>query len=355
MTTAVQVQSRRGTAAQVAAFTGAQGEVVVDTTNNRVVVQDGVTVGGWPAAKLSEVGGCFLNKFRNSTMDVWQRGTSMTVTTAGAYTADGWIVTPAGASVAVAQASGRLLTKNSLQVTGAASVTDVQIAQRIESLMAAPFCSQTVTVQAEIYNNTGAAITPALTVNHAASQDSWSSPSTDVSAASLQSCANGAWTQVAYTFQASANCYNGLDVIFDFGNNFSANTKSIQIAECGIRVTNGVPTGLNANPPPPELRPIGTELLLCQRYFSVGTEPELLLGAPAGVTAAYSTISLPVTMRAAPTMTLSGWEYFSGGTPTSFTPSVTSTGPDYFSVGSSSLTSWGGWFAVGTWTASAEL
>ena len=55
MTTAVQVQYRRGTAAQVASFTGAQGELIVDTTDNRVVVQDGSTAGGWPAAKLSEV------------------------------------------------------------------------------------------------------------------------------------------------------------------------------------------------------------------------------------------------------------------------------------------------------------
>jgi Major tropism determinant N-terminal domain len=50
MTTAVQVQHRRGTASQIAAFTGAQGELVVDTTTNRVVVQDGAGAGGWPAA-----------------------------------------------------------------------------------------------------------------------------------------------------------------------------------------------------------------------------------------------------------------------------------------------------------------
>jgi len=56
MTTAVQVQYRRGTASQVASFTGAQGELVVDTTNNRVVVQDGATAGGFAAAKLTDVG-----------------------------------------------------------------------------------------------------------------------------------------------------------------------------------------------------------------------------------------------------------------------------------------------------------
>ena len=50
-----QLQLRRGTGTQVAAFTGAAGEVVFDTTNNRLVANDGATVGGNPAAKLAEV------------------------------------------------------------------------------------------------------------------------------------------------------------------------------------------------------------------------------------------------------------------------------------------------------------
>ena len=50
-----QLQLRRGASAQIAAFTGAQGEVVADTTNNRLVLQDGATAGGFPAAKLAEV------------------------------------------------------------------------------------------------------------------------------------------------------------------------------------------------------------------------------------------------------------------------------------------------------------
>lgn len=36
-------------------FTGRAGEVVVDTTNNRLVVHDGATAGGFPAAKLSDL------------------------------------------------------------------------------------------------------------------------------------------------------------------------------------------------------------------------------------------------------------------------------------------------------------
>lgn len=50
-----QLQLRRGTAAQVQSFTGAAGEVVIDTTNKRAVVQDGATLGGFPAAKLGDV------------------------------------------------------------------------------------------------------------------------------------------------------------------------------------------------------------------------------------------------------------------------------------------------------------
>jgi len=57
MPTATAVQRRRDTATNAAAFTGAAGEIVVDTTNNRMIVHDGATVGGFPAAKLADVGG----------------------------------------------------------------------------------------------------------------------------------------------------------------------------------------------------------------------------------------------------------------------------------------------------------
>ena len=169
--------------------------------------------------------GGMVNKFRNATMDVWQRGTTGTVTTSGGYTADGWIVLPTGASATWAQAGGRLSTKSSLQVTGASSVTDLIIKQRIESLIAAAYCSQTVTVQAQVYNNTGGSITPKLTVNRPSAQDNYGTVTADVNAVSLQSCGNGAWTQIAYTFSANAASYNGLEIVFDFGNNFSSSSK----------------------------------------------------------------------------------------------------------------------------------
>ena len=43
---ALQIQLRRGTQAEHSTFTGANGEVTVDTTNKTLRVHDGVTVGG---------------------------------------------------------------------------------------------------------------------------------------------------------------------------------------------------------------------------------------------------------------------------------------------------------------------
>jgi len=48
--TAKQVQFRRGTTAEYATFTGAVGEITVDTTAVTARVHDGSTVGGFPLA-----------------------------------------------------------------------------------------------------------------------------------------------------------------------------------------------------------------------------------------------------------------------------------------------------------------
>ena len=50
-----QIQIRRGTAAEHTTFTGAIGEITMDTTNNTLRVHDGTTAGGTPLAKQSEI------------------------------------------------------------------------------------------------------------------------------------------------------------------------------------------------------------------------------------------------------------------------------------------------------------
>lgn len=50
-----QIQIRRGTAAENNAFTGAIGEITMDTTNKTLRVHDGTTAGGTVLAKQSEI------------------------------------------------------------------------------------------------------------------------------------------------------------------------------------------------------------------------------------------------------------------------------------------------------------
>lgn len=50
-----QLQLRRGTTAQHTVFTGAVGEVTIDTDKDALVVHDGVQAGGFPAARESVV------------------------------------------------------------------------------------------------------------------------------------------------------------------------------------------------------------------------------------------------------------------------------------------------------------
>lgn len=70
------IQLRRGTATEHSTFTGAVGEVTVDTTNKTLRVHDGVTVGGFPVAARANADGTvsilskdgtLLSSFSNST------------------------------------------------------------------------------------------------------------------------------------------------------------------------------------------------------------------------------------------------------------------------------------------------
>lgn len=54
---AQQVQFRRGTTTDISTFVGVEGEVVVDTTKDVLVVMDGVTAGGFPVAARANADG----------------------------------------------------------------------------------------------------------------------------------------------------------------------------------------------------------------------------------------------------------------------------------------------------------
>ncbi len=68
---AIKLQLRRDVYTNVNAGTGADGEVFVDTTNRRLVVQDGLTAGGFPAPVMLSVqnGGNTNNSASGSGVD----------------------------------------------------------------------------------------------------------------------------------------------------------------------------------------------------------------------------------------------------------------------------------------------
>jgi hypothetical protein len=121
-----QLQLRRGTASQVAAFTGAQGETVMDTTNNRLVVNDGSTAGGWPAAKLAEVitnGRTTVSDAAYTALATDRMVAYTTLTAARAITLPAAAAYPTGTRLLIVDETGNCSTTKTLTATAAGTDT----------------------------------------------------------------------------------------------------------------------------------------------------------------------------------------------------------------------------------------
>ena len=282
--------------------------------------------------QLFSAAGGYINKFRNATFDIWQRGSSVTIGTTGNYGPDGWKIYFTGSTnVAAAQLGSNATIIGSyygLDVQGAASNTDVKVGQRIESYIATPLASNVVTVQFKYYQDTGSSQTPKVSACYASAQDNFTTCTSDLSATGLTSCTTATWCTEAYTFTPSSSAVNGYEIDFDCNAAILA-THNCLIGAPDVRVTPGVAGGVNANPPPPELRPIGSELALNERYYwtQTATTASIYYGNVYAFSATLAVLytPFPVTMRVAPTATYSSAGNFvldAGGT--AFTPSAVS-------------------------------
>jgi hypothetical protein len=236
----------------------------------------------------------FRNKIINGNFDIWQRGTSFSVTSGNTYTADRWcrVFDGSGATRTVVRQNFAI---NQTEVSGAPKyfINSTQsvagtggtfnaLVQRIESVRT--FAGQTVTVSFWAKSSVGSFVQLSL------GQRASTSVFRTVTSATLTS----AWTKYTGTITLAAigagvteDGNDHLEVAFNFNNNV---THNIDIAQVQIEA-GSVAT-------PFEQRPIGTELQLCQRYFAICG------GGAVGIARSATDIkffgTLPVQMRVAP-------------------------------------------------------
>ena len=114
---ATQLQLRRGTTSENASFTGAVGEVTVDTTKDTLIVQDGSTAGGFELARADG------SNFVATSVDI--NGGTIDGTTIGASSASTGAFTTLTASGEITANGGIALGDNDKATFGAGD--DLQI------------------------------------------------------------------------------------------------------------------------------------------------------------------------------------------------------------------------------------
>jgi hypothetical protein len=194
-----------------------------------------------------------------------------------------------------------------LELVGAGSVTDVDVDQRIEAA-SIPLIKRTVTFSAWLYNDTGGAFSPTLLVSTPSAADNWGSSTVRNGSGSgdaLQSCADGAWTQIIWSADISG--YTDIDNGVEFrlripSGSLDNSAKSVKIGE--VQLDRGLVAAPEFQGLPPQ-----QVLALAQRYFySLGGESateRFGVGFTYATTGARMFLSHPVPMRTAPSVSYS--------------------------------------------------
>jgi hypothetical protein len=272
------------------------------------------------------------NRLINGAMAIDQRnaGAAQTITAAAAlaYTVDRWYAYSTGANVSGQRVAGAGALQYVYQFTGAASVTAIGFAQRIEAANCYDLNGTTVTLSAFLSNSLLSTVT--WTAYYANTADTFGT----LASPTRTQIATGSWTVTSSLARYTTNIVvpaaatTGIEIVFTVGAQISGTWQvgAVQL-EPGKVAT------------PFERRPVGTELALCQRYYAQSTEYWTV------VSSAFYTIPFNVTMRATPVPTVTR----TGGAGTLTISGGAYTGVNAFRINNSSGTN------DFNWTASAEL
>ena len=247
----------------------------------------------------------FKNRLINGCFRVDQRnnGASQTITAAAAlaYTVDRWYAYCTGANVTGQRVAGTGSNQYNYQFTGAASVTGINFAQRIETLNSYDLNGQNVTLSVYMSNSLLTSVT--WTAYYANTSDTFGS----VASPTVTQIATGTFTVSSTYSQYTANiaipaaATTGIQIVFSVG----AQTSGTWVIgypqlELGTTATSF------------DIRDHTRELSMCQRYYSklggTGASGYMAIGSGIGRsgTSFAGYVKFPITMRVAPTISYSG-------------------------------------------------
>jgi hypothetical protein len=250
----------------------------------------------------------FRNRLINGNMAIDQRnsGASQTITAAAAlaYTVDRWYAYCTGANVTGQRVSNTGVagstSQYAYQFTGASSVTAIGFAQRIEAVNSYDLAGTTATLSVNLSNSLLTTVT--WTAYYASTTDTFgtlASP-TKTQIATGTFTVSSTLTRYSATIAVPSGATTGIEIVFTVG----AQTS-------GTWVIGNVQLEEGSAPTTFERRPIGHELMLCQRYYwqlnlNVAYA-SLPVGYSASTTAVYGVyLQFPVNTRSIPTVSFSG-------------------------------------------------
>ena len=312
------------------------GKATTDTLTNKTLT---APVLGTPASGiLTSCTGLnydgFKSRLINGAMVIDQRnaGAAVTVSTSvNTFPVDRMALLSPGATTTAQRVAGTGAYTYDVLYTGAASVTASYLFQRIESVNCLDLVSKNVTFQVQLSSTTVNSVAVGLYSGN--STDTFTAP---VSISTTTFTITSTPTIYTWTVNAGANAANGLQIQLNFGA-FTSGTARIS----GMQLEKGS-TATSF-----DYRPYGTELALCQRYFTkfVGSSSlsSYALGEATSSTKCRWSMQCPVVMRASPTFSTAGsgfvWAYDRiGSVLTALTLDVATTQVQSISAAGTSLT-----------------
>ena len=273
----------------------ASGNVAVG--NNLTVAGTSTLTGNVTAAGTVAMGSSFKrNRIINGNMATDQRnaGAAQTITVGAAlaYSVDRWYAYCTGANVTGQQVAGATANQYRYRFTGAASVTAIGFAQRIEAINSADLAGTTATLSVDLANSLLTTVT--WTAYYANTTDTFGS----LASPTVTSIATGTFTVTStvtrYNAQISipSAATTGLQIVLSVGAQTSGTWTigSVQL-EVGTIAT------------PYERQIYSDQLAQCQRYYAFANMTARFYST-SGVQIMDTPWTTPVTMRATPTTAL---------------------------------------------------